>query len=1441
MVLTKLEKALLTFLPPNLPVDGFYSSLTHGSHQRPLAWSKRNMAIVPSWVPDKRAPGLMNPSIRMLSLLMCAEGKARLWDTAMEDISMFHGQSILTHILWNHSGNFFASIDEKGKIAIWANKKYLNTWLPIYTVEMHNPVICCEWINPDRMYVAKEDPSGGGVKYARERTVWSRNSLALVLLTSDGQLVAIHKPNGHYFTHITTSLPPRSGSENQIASRISHGAMISDATEGIQLAIHSCNSLPSTVNVYQIFLRFTPEVVFRCDAKAILYLSNPLTGQGSLMAPSVLHHLQWLPKTANKPFSIAVALADRNVVDEGNNDSATTVHYRSQVVVWDMVVKVVSFHPAFHDLSTRRSEANSGQPSLTFALAGEYQFSDKFVSTMTCIQRTRELVVGFSDGSIVGLDSQAGGLGLARRTHLSGFSGSKVRSPPVTLHSSPNGLCLMVLYLCGRISTLNLVPPKAAIADAAVDTSIDIDTLAQIAILAIVNEWDYTDIIAKVVAVTKSTGDLLLADQLMERMYKSSTRISGAEELVMNECAFLPQSSLLRRILAFQFVLFQSLPNKKVQFRATSALLQLFSLGEVFMGSCTSDPTILAAHMDTGSTTPTSTSPTSNQPTQTPPTAVQGHANNPAQLKFDKDTLWSLLPLVGWTLELCTVIFRELAMFLNVKKSHQESRSRAASQDFGALLTPSLGSPVTSGTTGAAGHAPTILCLLYHARTRRTLRNLLTLIEQYHSYLKNREQLYMRVIKSGGPVEAPPATGGGAGGGPSNNSSNELQGMSISDAFAMREIHITTLFQHVDSLVTRCPLKIGVVKSFLRDLANIGPGNRSSGQGTPTSNPSTGAGAGTAGGNDAAATAANAIWQEQSVLVKGVVPPAAVTATTPSGGSTTTISNVQVTATLAQARSELQMMTRRYPTLWEMNRLMFATIHWLDLEPAPAIVYPTRMSRRQKLAAIHPNRCRIDAVAAIRNRVPGSGGSIGGMGAGRVGILPTHAASHHYPGSAAAVPGTQLPSQGSSFAGSRSNSISSVSGMPKPVGPYTESPAELPSATQPFSQAFSRRASTMVASIGPTGATAAGVAGQGLQDSTGSSIATSVALGNASSSWFWGQEHGFDSWNSGDEGENEVERMETEDEEEDNLQVKYLGWRLDASANGSSSNSGNTDGDDVWEDDGYVNLQQAKWDDDREEGEEDDRVAGGGGYPHENGNGPLGEDIELPAANTDSEIRASGRVNGQEVSSSSLMAGSPFFSAKAQEVATRTLPSWTVFARLETAQILYDERNVVQGVLMGTYGGSATSSYQPLANSIISIETYFDDMVRVEAQSRKRRLGVDWIRKSKRYKANQGRGRRCIRCLQIATTTSTNSSNGNGPGGVGGGVSHVAAGGSGTSNNGTGGTNVANTVPLTPQTPGIGGGSLGPGGLASQDIAAKTLWYHNYDRSCICGGMWLEL
>jgi hypothetical protein len=38
--------------------------------------------------------------------------------------------------------------------------------------------------------------------------------------------------------------------------------------------------------------------------------------------------------------------------------------YQSQVVVWEVASKVMGFHPAFQELSTRRNEVLSGHPSL---------------------------------------------------------------------------------------------------------------------------------------------------------------------------------------------------------------------------------------------------------------------------------------------------------------------------------------------------------------------------------------------------------------------------------------------------------------------------------------------------------------------------------------------------------------------------------------------------------------------------------------------------------------------------------------------------------------------------------------------------------------------------------------------------------------------------------------------------------------------------------------------------------------------------------------------------------------------------------------------------------------------------------------------------------------------------------------------------------------------
>lgn len=171
------------------------------------------------------------------------------------------------------------------------------------------------------------------------------------------QLTTLFKPAGQYFSHISTAIPRRSFGEDLTSSRISHGSMMS-SVDGIHLATHVSNVIPSTVNLYQIDLQFTPDVVFRCDSIALLHISNPLTGPGSIMSPGLVQQLQLLPQTPVRPYAVAVALGSTDETPKGERS------YKSQVIVWEVTPKLVGFHAAFQELSTRRNDAVSGQPSL---------------------------------------------------------------------------------------------------------------------------------------------------------------------------------------------------------------------------------------------------------------------------------------------------------------------------------------------------------------------------------------------------------------------------------------------------------------------------------------------------------------------------------------------------------------------------------------------------------------------------------------------------------------------------------------------------------------------------------------------------------------------------------------------------------------------------------------------------------------------------------------------------------------------------------------------------------------------------------------------------------------------------------------------------------------------------------------------------------------------
>lgn len=55
--------------------------------------------------------------------------------------------------------------------------------------------------------------------------------------------------------------------------------------------------------------------------------------------------------------------------------------YQCQVVVWEVASKVMGFHPAFQELSTRRNEVLSGHPSLVNLVNTFYVRGKRFVRT----------------------------------------------------------------------------------------------------------------------------------------------------------------------------------------------------------------------------------------------------------------------------------------------------------------------------------------------------------------------------------------------------------------------------------------------------------------------------------------------------------------------------------------------------------------------------------------------------------------------------------------------------------------------------------------------------------------------------------------------------------------------------------------------------------------------------------------------------------------------------------------------------------------------------------------------------------------------------------------------------------------------------------------------------------------------------------------------------
>jgi hypothetical protein len=801
----------------------------------------------------------------------------------------------------------------------------------------------------------------------------------------------------------------------------------------------------------------------------------------------------------------------------------------------------------------------------------------------------------------------------------------------VAVSTSPNGFSLTCLSLNGHISSSFTTETSGF--------DLDVDVLVRHAVVALLNEWDYSDIVSIVVKAAKISNDnrkgfaitliigklvdivekfrpvtnfllftsLELPDQFIEGVFKYYDSINGAEDSSVLE-PFLPRASVLRRMLSLQLVLFQSLPRKLVQYRATSALLHLQSIGEVFLGCCTSNATTIAAHMEPGSNIAAGQKP----------------------LAFNTDALWSLFPLCGWVLDFCTILFRELAVFLN-RKIKQEPAS-SVSHGIAGGHSPAAPTP-----------APSILCFLYHGRAKKTLRSVLILLEQFHAYVRVREQLYTNVVQTGGAIEAPTVPG-------QEKVNNHTNSMTIPEAIAMKDINITTLSSHAEATFSRCPLKIGILKLMLRDLSGIG-------HHVDISRPN-----GINGGLHRTGEngTLDKFASDHIVFIKGVVP---------SSSSTS----------LAQSKTELRMITRRYPTVWDMNRLMFSTIHWLDIEPAQTL-YSSRLGSGEKVAAMHPSRCRIDPAHALKPRVISAINSSPNLGRQPFSLL-----QHH-------------PSNVSTISTGSRGSISGVSGRadPVPMRVFTESPGELPMSQQSIDPAL-RSMGHGFADGSSTMATVGSVHHGGTLDA--------ITPSNLGPHTIWGLTH--------EERDDDMVDIAYDNQEDELMNMKAIWHNWNAALQGYlrfQQDGRNaevvTEDDTMLEDDG---------DEDEEEGDSDEEM----------------REYRNPVH----------RSNGSRRSSlATLNSSSLWLLQESKSISKRTRSEWTLLP------ILADEgsdSHVVHPEVIGRWTmRRLEGNIEPLSSSLF--EHGEPSQSEIEAQVRKRRFGVDPIRKAKKYKSS-GRSRQCIR------------------------------------------------------------------------------------------------
>ncbi|CAG8664270.1 6968_t:CDS:10, partial [Funneliformis caledonium] len=580
-----------TSLHMDTDAERLYYELCYRKAARRIAWSTQNII---AWSPpsnnnlDTRF-SRFSPSIGAFSSCRTSslDANGPAWSFTNHD-NLFPFDRVESHhrfgdditdLVWNQTGSALASIDQRGKIAIWTMNNFVNQWKCICNVNLGENVIEFTWLDSARLYSRVSKAHSAESLYKRGSFKGPRNQFgefAFITVTTDGKVAVWYQKGKKFLSKIISHL-------RYPSKRISHADIVLSDGNYI-LATYSPEFLPKLVMFYEIKIDMLSLQV-DCQPIANVHLATPISDPPLFIERSPVLHLKLISNTQSHGIRLIIITAEK----------AGSSVFNSSIAMWEINKST----PTSIDSSETVMKIDIPPPNVRFIVCE--QLDHKLVTNIWI--QENELFLGFSDGQVQFRHYDTLKI-LPGERHVSikyfqdyNFPKYSTWVPSnytactdaiIEFATSPNG----TLLLCRRASD------KLDCLDIADALDQNIDLLAQICVasscankltLSILNNIDHSDLEN---IIKKFSGDQVDQDDqggvfqlILKETFKNLSNVfpDGLETTA--------SSDFLSRLFGIQLSLLKSCRRDNITYLNTLYFMHLRALEAIFQNSVSSDGT----------------------------------------------------------------------------------------------------------------------------------------------------------------------------------------------------------------------------------------------------------------------------------------------------------------------------------------------------------------------------------------------------------------------------------------------------------------------------------------------------------------------------------------------------------------------------------------------------------------------------------------------------------------------------------------------------------------------------------------------------------------------------------------------------------------------------------------------------------------------------------